>query len=96
MQSLLIKTIGVGLLVGLSCVVMLSMSSAHWWKGVRTAHLAYEGQTLPDGKYRSRDGQLLINLNERSDEGSLLSFIPSKTKSACRTKDTSFFYPVML
>lgn len=94
MQSLLIKTVAVGLLIGLSCLVVLSMSSAHWWKRVRTAHLTYEGQNLPDGDvYRSPDGQLLINLHERTDEGALFVIYPVENKIGMPNKRHFFFLP---
>jgi hypothetical protein len=94
MKSVLIKTIGVCLLVALSSVVMLSVSSGHWWKKVRTAHLTYEGQDLPDGAvYQSPDGQLLINLQERVDEGSLFVIYPVENKIGLPNKRHFFFLP---
>lgn len=92
MQSVLKKTVGICLLVGISCVLMLSMLGDHWWKRVPTAHLAYNGQNLPDGAvYRSPDGQLLINLQEQVDEGSLFVIYPVGNKIGLPNKRHFFF-----
>ena len=73
---------------------MLLMSGAHWWKRVQTAHFTYEGQNLPDGAvYRSPDGQLLINLQERVDEGSLFVIYPVENKIGLPNKRHFFFLP---
>lgn len=94
MQSVLIKTVGVCLLVGLSCVVILSISGGHWWKRVSTAHLTYDEQNLLGGAvYRSPDGQLLIDLQDRFDEGALFVIYPVENKIGLPNKRHFFFLP---
>jgi hypothetical protein len=94
MQSVLKKTVGVCLLVGLSSLVVLSISGGHWWKRVPTAYVAYDGRNLPDAAvYRSPNGQLLINLQERVDEGALFVIYPVENKIGLPNKRHFFFLP---
>ena len=89
---MIMKTTAIGLVVVLSSLVLLPMSSAHWWKRLSSAQIAYEGQTLPEADvYRSPTGEILLTLPDTTDERSLYVIYPAENKIGL-TNDRHFWF----
>ena len=81
MHSPYLKLFSVIVLIVAACALVGVMTRGHWWKRLGDAHVVYDGQRLANANvYRSPNAELLVDLNEVSDEGGLYVIYPAEKK----------------
>lgn len=87
------KIAGSGLIVGLGCVLLVFLSSGHWWRKLSGAQVTYNGNTVSKAAvYRSPKGELLLRL-EMPNEHPLLVIYPAEKKIGMPNERHFFFLP---